>query len=111
MKLDPGAVAVCLNGGSEALVEIIDYLKKAEVKEIDVITGLSSVQASIFTLAMLFDAADEHKPDPEQLEGLRLNPPSEPVPSYIQGVTDDNPNLEDKDQKKAREEDNNFYGR
>jgi len=108
MKIHPGAIAQSLVDCSNALLDTIQHLRQAECTDIPLLITLSSTQAGIDTLATLFSYADDgHKPEPEQLEGKRINPPS--MPAFIAEVEEDNPDLEDKDTKKAREESQGFF--
>jgi len=112
MELKPGAAAEILNDCSDGLIKAIQHLRDTECTDIPLLITLSSIQAGVQSLGTIFDYADEdgYQPEPEQLEGKRIAPPSIPVPDFIKEVEDDDPDTEDKDHKKTRKEAQGFFG-
>lgn len=109
MNINPNAVAKCLENSSETLLNIAQYLKENDGDN-QVINGIGCVQASIYTLQTIFAGVDG-KPDVTELTGERIKPPQYPADIDIADVQDDNPEIEDRDQKQAREEERGFFGR
>jgi len=107
MLINPNTIAECLKQGSDTLLNIIQHIKDNH-GENEVINGLGCVQASIYTLQVLFAGIDG-KPDVEELTGKRIKPPQELIPAAVADVEDDNPENEDKDIQKAREESQGFF--
>jgi hypothetical protein len=110
MNINPNAVAECLKQNSNTLLDIIQYLKSNEGDN-EVINGISCVQASIFTLQVIFAGVDgDGRPQIRELTGERIKPPSNPQPPPdVIIADDDNPEIEDKDIRKIRDEDQSFF--
>ncbi len=109
MNINPNAVAKCLENSSETLLNIAQYLRDNEGDN-QVINGIGCVQASIYTLQMIFGGVDG-RPEVEDLTGVRIKPPRYPADTDIADVQDDNPDIEDRDLKKASEDSRGFFGR
>lgn len=107
MNINPNTVAELLRQSSDTLLNIIQHLKDNQ-RDNEAINGIGCVQASIYTLQVLFAGVDG-KPDIEELTRVRIKPPKEPIPAAASDVEDDNPDIEDIDIKKAREESQGFF--
>ena len=97
---------LCLN--NQALNTVIKGIKEESLEDTELILQLSIIQARSQVLEMLTADLDQYElvdDGPEE----NVSPP-EPVPCFIAEVKDDNPEQEDKDAKKAREEELGFFG-
>ena len=97
---------LCLN--NQALNTVIKGIKEESLEDTELILQLSIIQARSQVLEMLTADLDQYElvdDGPEE----NVSPP-EPVPYFISEVENDDPETEDKDMKKIRQESKGFFG-
>jgi hypothetical protein len=111
------AVNEILYRNGQELDGIVNKIKDKSIDDTELILRLSVIRARDEVLEEITDylnslnIADDAQPEVEELTGKRIKPPvSDNVPSFIAEVENDNPEQEDKDAKKAREEEHGFFG-
>jgi len=94
---------------NKELGRVIAGIKSETMSDTELILQLSVIKARGDVLEILtdYDAAFISPLDSSEDE---VPLPPEPVPYFIAEVKDDNPEQEDKDAKKAREEELGFFG-
>jgi len=102
------AINKVLYRNNQSLNTVIKGIKEESLEDTELILQLSIIQARSQVLEMLTADLDQYElVDDGPEENV---PPPEPVPYFIAEVKDDNPEQEDKDAKKAREEELGFFG-
>lgn len=97
-------VSDVLSDNNKELRKVIQSLRQDRPKETDLILSLSVILARS---EVLEEVADYMVGDNQLMFAQPLQPPR---PAVEADVEDDNPEQEDKDAKKAREEERGFFG-
>jgi len=90
---------------NKELGRVIAGIKSETMSDTELILQLSVIKARGDVLEILTDYGTAFISTEDE-----VSPPPEPVPYFIAEVKDDNPEQEDKDAKKAREEELGFFG-
>ena len=91
---------------NKELGRVIAGIKSETMSDTELILQLSVIKARGDVLEILTDYGTAFI----STEDEAPSPPPEPVPYFMAEVKDDNPEQEDKDAKKAREEELGFFG-
>lgn len=90
-----------------ALNKVIEQVKEESIDDTELILQLSIIKARSEVLQIFTENLDDHY---ELKEDEYIVVPPEPVPAFLADVANDDPAQEDKDEKKARQENRSFYG-
>jgi len=99
------AVSEVLSDNNQLLSEVVQSIKNGEMTNDKLILSLSMLLASNKTLEVITRPA-------QPIQGVARRRPEAnraPVPAFVAEVENDNPETEDRDLKKIREEDRGFY--
>lgn len=102
-------IALILNEANNQLDNVMDRIKRESIDDTELILQLSIIRSSLKTLEVMTKPTQEILP-PGTLIPMKTIPPPTPVPAFVNDVSDDDPDQEDKDIKKAREESRSFFG-
>lgn len=102
-------ITIVLNEASTQLNQVINRVKLKSIDDNELILYLSMIKASLKTLEIMTGQSDQEL-QPGSLIPMKTRPSEMLVPSFIQDVSDDEPDEEDKDIKKIREETRSFFG-
>ncbi len=104
------AINKVLYRNNQALNTVIKGIKEESLEDTELILQLSIIQARSQVLEILTADLDQYElygDGPEEIDPIV---PPEPVPYFISEVENDDPETEDKDLKKIRQESKGFFG-